>query len=851
MGIPFRLAVPIRQPKDVAMNRPALLALAIAAALSAGATHAQSNAPVQTEAADDTQTLDAIVVTGTRVAGRSRNDTAAPVDAIGVQQLERTGAPEINQALSVALPSFNFPRPGLTDGTDTVRPAQLRGLAPDQTLVLVNSKRRHSAALVNVNGSVGRGSAAVDLNTIPTAAVRTVEVLRDGASAQYGSDAIAGVINVLLREDDTGGGVTVSYGQRDSDYEVITGTAPANATWAAPGRISRSVSDGETTTVSAWKGLSLGGSGFLTIAAELKDQERTERGGYDVRQQYPLVGGAFDPRERTFNRFNAWYGEPELDQKTLFANAGIDFDTGARLYGWASWQDRDARSAGFYRPAQDARNITSIYPDGFLPIIAPTVIDSSVAGGVKWAWGEWSMDSSIVWGRNEMDFTIENTLNRSIGPSSQRTFQAGGFDYTQTTFNFGGTRSFALGAFASDLYVSAGLEAREETYRIFAGEPNSYINGGVLLNGAPTASGAQVFPGFRPSNEVDESRNAIGLYVDLEANLTDQLLGSVAVRGEDYSDFGSNAIGKVALRYDFSEAFALRGSLQNGFRAPSPQQQFFTATSTNFINGVPFEITTFPATSPVAAALGARPLEAEESVNVSLGAVFNFGEATLTIDAYRIDIDNRIVLSENLTQASVRNFLTAQGFVGIGGGRFFINGVDTETQGVDVVFTVPFETAAAGRFDVTLLANWNNTDVTRVPTTAPIASIDPTIRLFDRVNVLTFEEGSPKDKYGAHLNWSLDRFGATLRATRYGEVLAPGTTAANDFVLSPKVLVDLEGRVTLWEGLELALGVENLTDEYPDPLPANLNTTGNTPFSNYSPFGRSGRFLYGRVNYRF
>ncbi|WP_397596587.1 TonB-dependent receptor plug domain-containing protein [Silanimonas sp.] len=833
------------------MNRPALLALAIASALSAGATHAQSNAAVSTEAADDTQTLDAIVVTGTRVAGRSRNDTAAPVDAIGVQQLERTGSPEINQALSVALPSFNFPRPGLTDGTDTVRPAQLRGLAPDQTLVLVNSKRRHSASLVNVNGSAGRGSAAVDLNTIPTAAVRTVEVLRDGASAQYGSDAIAGVINVLLREDDTGGGVTINYGRRESTYEVITGAPPAGATWSAPARISRDVSDGETTTVSAWKGLSLGGAGFLTIAAELKDQERTERGGYDFRQQYPRVGTAFDPRETTINRFNAWYGEPELEQKTLFANAGIDFENGTRLYGWASRQDRDARSAGFYRPAQDARNITSIYPDGFLPIIAPTVIDSSAAGGVKWNWGEWAMDSSIVWGRNEMDFTIENTLNRSIGPSSQRTFQAGGFDYTQATFNFGGTRSFALDAFASDLYLSAGLEAREETYRIFAGEPNSYINGGALLNGAPTASGAQVFPGFRPSNEVDESRNAVGLYVDLEANLTDQLLGSVAIRGEDYSDFGSNLSGKVAMRYDFSEAFALRGSLQNGFRAPSPQQQFFTATSTNFINGVPFEITTFPATSPVAAALGARPLEAEESVNVSFGAVFNFGEATLTIDAYRIDIDNRIVLSENLTQVSVRNFLTAQGFVGIGGGRFFINGVDTETQGVDVVFTVPFETATAGRFDVTLLANWNNTDVTRVPTTAPIAAIDPTIRLFDRVNVLTFEEGSPKDKYGANLSWSLDRFGATLRATRYGEVLAPGTTAANDFVLSPKVLVDLEGRVRLWEGLELAIGVENLADEYPDPLPASLNTTGNTPFSNFSPFGRSGRFLYGRINYSF
>jgi iron complex outermembrane receptor protein len=868
------------------MNRPALLALAIAAALSAGATQAQSNAPAEPEAADDTQTLDAIVVTGTRVAGRSRNDTAAPVDAIGVQQLERTGAPEINQALSVALPSFNFPRPGLTDGTDTVRPAQLRGLAPDQTLVLVNSKRRHSASLVNVNGSAGRGSAAVDLNTIPTAAVRTVEVLRDGASAQYGSDAIAGVINVLLRENDSGGGVTVSYGRRESEYTTpvtpfsiiaaptsaggvggVQAGAPATPNWAQPTEVTRDVSDGETTTISAWKGLSLGGAGFLTISAEFKDQERTERGGYDNRQQYALVNGAFDPREATFNRFNAWYGEPELEQKTLFANAGIDFESGARLYGWASWQDRDARSAGFYRSARDARNITAIYPDGFLPIIAPTVIDSSVAGGVKWNWGEWSMDTSLVWGRNEMDFTIENTLNRSIGPSSQRSFQAGGYDYTQTTFNFGGTRSFALDAFASDLYLSAGLEAREETYRIFAGEPNSYINGGVLLNGAPTASGAQVFPGFRPANEVDESREAIGLYVDLEANLTEKLLGSVAIRGEDYSDFGSNLSGKLAMRYDFNETFALRGSLQNGFRAPSPQQQFFTATSTNFINGVPFEITTFPATSPVAAALGARPLEAEDSINLSLGAVINVGEATLTIDAYRIDIENRIVLSENIgtgtsaTDVAVRNFLTAQGFVGIGGGRFFINGVDTETTGVDVVFTAPFETTSAGRFDLTLLANWNNTDVTRLPTTSVLSSFNPAPVLFGRVNVLTFEEGSPKDKFGANVNWSLDRFGATLRATRYGEVLAPGTTAATDFRLSPEVVVDLEGRVRLWEGTELAIGAENLTDRYPDPfpvaLPANgsnarsLNTTGNTPYSNYAPFGRSGRFVYARLSYNF
>jgi len=710
--------------------------------------------------------------------------------------------------------------------------------------------------------------------------VRTVEVLRDGASAQYGSDAIAGVINVLLREADTGGGATISYGRRESEYTVpvtpfaiisaptsaggvggVQTGAPVTPNWAQPASATRDVSDGASTTISAWKGLSLAGVGFLTVSAERKEQDRTERGGYDNRQQYALLpGNVYDPREATFNRFSAWYGEPELEQTTLFANAGIDFESGARLYGWASWQDRNARSAGFYRPARDARNIASIYPDGFLPIIAPKVTDASAAGGVKWNWGDWAMDTSVVWGRNEMDFVIENTLNRSIGPSSQTTFKAGGYDYSQTVFNFGGSTAYESG-FASDLYVSAGLEARSENYRIFAGEPASFINGGALLGGVATASGAQVFPGFRPANVVDESREAIGVYVDMEANLTEKLLGSVAVRAEDYSDFGSNFTGKVSLRYDLNDAFALRGSLQNGFRAPSPQQQFFTATSTNFINGVPFDITTFPVANSVAVALGARPLEAEESANLSLGAVINFGGATLTVDAYRIDVDNRIVLSENLTQVSVRNFLTSQGFIGIGGGRFFINGVDTETQGVDVVFTVPLETETAGRFEFTALGNYNETKVTRIPTTAPVASIDPTIRLFDRINVLTFEKGAPKDKLGASVNWTLDRFGATLRATRYGEVLTPGTVPTLDFVLSPKVLLDLEARVTLWEGLDLAVGAENLTDEYPDAfpvaLPANgaiarsLNSTGNTPFSNYSPFGRSGRFIYGRLSYSF
>ena len=816
----------------------------------------QLNAQTQDTAQEDE--VSTVVVTGTRVANRSALETAVPVDVVSSETLQNLGVSEVNQALSVALPSFNFPRPGLADGTDTIRPATLRGLAPDQTLVLVNGKRRHSASLVNINGTIGRGSSAVDLNTIPSGIIESIEVLRDGASAQYGSDAIAGVVNLRLKTNSDGGDVGVTYGWRESSYDVPVGAAPAGATWPSPSSISRDVSDGETLTVSAWKGLPIGETGSVTIAAEYKDQEHTERGGWDSRQQYPLVGGAFDPREATFDRFNSWYGEPEMEQATLFANAEYEFESGAVMYGWASWQERDARSAGFYRRALDDRNTIEIYPDGFLPIIAPTVSDLSAAYGINWQLGDWEMDSSISYGRNEMEFTIEDTLNRSLGPSSQTEFDAGGFDYDQLVLNLSGVRVVDNDWFASGLNIAVGIEARRESYSITAGEPDSYRNGGVTLaNGSPTQSGAQVFPGFRPENEVDEDREAVGAYIDLEANITQKLLASIAIRGEHYSDFGENLSGKISARYDFTDTFALRGSVQNGFRAPSLQQQYFATTSTNFIGGVPFDITTFPATDPVAQALGARELDAEKSKNFSIGAVIQLGNLSITIDAYRIDIEDRIVLSENLTQANVRDYLTSLGFIGVGGGRFFINGVDTETEGVDIVMSYPWTTDGAGRFDFTLTANFNSTDVTKVPTTAQLAALDPAPVLFERVNVLTFEQGTPENKFSLGVNWTLDRFGASLRATRYGEALSPDTAATftsatiNDVVLSPATLIDLEGRFDITDSLRVALGADNITDEYPDPNPPAVNGTGTTAFSNYSAFGRSGRFVYGRLTYQF
>ena len=829
------------------------------ALLLAPAAHADS-----TPDAND-GTPEQVVITGTRVENRSALDSAVPVDVISSESLRNVGVTEVTQALSTVLPSYNFPRPGLNDGTDSVRPATLRGLSPDETLVLVNGKRRHSAGLVNVNGSIGRGAAAPDLNTIPAAMLKSVEVLRDGASAQYGSDAIAGVLNLRLRENRDGGEAAMTYGAYDTSFDVLTGpTTPANAPWAAPPTLTRDRHDGNTVTASVWKGLPLGASGFVTVAAEYKNQAHTERGGYDARAQYPAVNGAPDPRELTFDRFNSWYGEPQLNQKTLFVNSGYDLAGGAKLYGWAGWQQRDVRSAGFYRTAGDARNTIQIYPNGFLPIIAPEVDDYSAAAGVTWSVGDWNLDTSLVYGLNKMNFTIENTLNRSQGTASKTRFDAGGFDYDQFVFNVSGVRGFDVG-FAAPLNVALGVEARRESYSITAGEPDSYIRGNVLLpNGAPTAAGSQVFPGFRPANAVDKSRNAAGAYVDVDEHFTEKFLASAAVRAEHYSDFGSNVSGKLSGRYDFTDAFALRASVQNGFRAPSLQQQYFATTSTNFIGSKAVDVTTFPATDPIARALGAQPLDAEKSISYSLGTVVRLGRFDVTIDAYRVNINDRIVLSENLTQPQVVAFLNQQGFPDVGGGRFFINGVDTRTKGVDVAASYPFELGSAGHLGLTFAANFNSTDVVRVPTTTPLAGLSPSPVLFDRLNVLSFEEGNPKNKFSAVATWSRTRFGATLRATRYGDVLSPdnaanatfanvaaGTVRPNDVVLHAKTLVDLEARVTFAERARLAIGAENLFDKYPDANPFTVNGTGTASFSNYSPFGRSGRFLYGRVSFDF
>ena len=806
--------------------RYALLGATSAAALllSAHAAAAQEVVEAQAEEAQDSNEVEQVVVTGTRAPGRSRLETVAPVDVVTAEALEEQGTTELAEALSVTAPSVNFPRPAITDATDVIRPATLRGLAPDQTLVLVNSARRHPTALVNVNGSIGRGSAAVDLNAIPTSAIGRVEVLREGASAQYGSDAIAGVINIQLKEERSGGGVNATLGQYRTNVR----------TFRNPG--GRDENDGTTVTVSGWQGLPLGADGFLTISGEYRDREPTSRGDIDVRV--------------TPARITSRYGDPRVEDITLYLNAGLPVSEGWELYGWTGYQHREGESAAFPRITGDARNVPAIYPQGFLPLIASDINDITAAAGVRGQIAGFDVDLNLVYGRNEIDYRTENSVNVSRGAASPTSFDSGGITYSQTVLGLDFVRGFEVGL-TEPLNVAFGLESRRENYSIRAGEPASYDRGPV-----PGAQGAQGFPGFLPSNEVDEDRSNIGAYVDVEAQITPQLLAAAAARVEEYSDFGSTSTGRFSARYDFTPEFALRGSVSTGFRAPGLQQAFFTSTATNFINGVPFEIGTFPATSETAQVLGARPLEAEEAVNYALGTVFRRGRFELTVDAYRINVDNRIVLSENLqgnatgtpTERAIFNML--QPF-GASTARFFINGVDTETKGVDVVGRWRLDAEAAGDFEFIVAANVNKTEVTRVPTTNTLSTLPVPPILFGRVQVLTFEQGTPSEKFVFSTDWDNGPWGATFRITHYGSALQPGTAANGtlDIVTGDHQLLDLEGRYKFPFGLGLAIGVDNLTDEYPNFNYPSVNATNAVAFSQYSPFGFNGRFVYARLSY--
>jgi iron complex outermembrane receptor protein len=877
-----------------------------------------------------------IIVTGTRAANRTVSDSAVPIDVISSEQLITSGLGETNKILNQLVPSFNFPQPSIADGSDVIRPATLRGLSPDQTLVLINGKRRHVSSLLNINGTVGRGSAAVDLNTIPALAIERIEVLRDGASSQYGSDAIAGVINVQLKRAVNSGRVQVSYGKYVTTLDGtpdVTGlqTNAAGQPFFDPadGRVlavntdgERRARDGDIWTLAANIGIPVG-PGYLNLTGEYRDRQFTNRSGFDIRPQYNRPTAAFDPRELTFDRVAFRFGDPQTEDYNVFANAGMpvgDFE----LYAFGSYAKRDGLSAANLRQSASANNrdfsvispattpnaanFVPLRPDGFLPFIASDYVDYAGAVGLRGNVGAWKTDLSLVYGHNEIDYRTENSVNTSYGPQTPGSFDSGGLRFGQLTANLDIAREFEVG-FAKPLTLAFGAEYRDENFKIRPGQVESYAAGPFFVSARATTAancatlggvynattgicsfpgrgalvGAQGFPGIPASAATDASRNSYAGYVELDTDVFDGFTVTAAGRYEHFSDFGDTLNGKLALRYEFAPGFAVRGSVSNGFRAPSLHQQFFTTTSTNFIAGVPVDIITAQVGSPVAQALGAQPLDAEKSVNFSGGVTLNpLRGFNITADYFRIKIKDRIVLTENLGAAgsgtaavnsAVAAVLAANGLSSVGAARFFINGLDTTTEGVDVVATYRFGLGQLGSWSLSAAYNYTDNRIDkRLNNLGPLTSI-PGIVLFGRVEGIRFEDGQPQDKVVLSADGTLGGFGISARSTRYGDVVAPGAVSPlanptslsdygpDDLFLQPKWITDLELRYTIDDKVTFALGANNLFDIYPTVRPkgARPASVGGQfpvdayylPYSGFSPFGFNGRFLYGRFSAQF
>jgi iron complex outermembrane receptor protein len=813
----------------------AVSTLALVAASSALAQTApeSTNAPAAPDAAAAGQSD--IVVTGTRTTGRSRLDSVAPVDVLSAATLQRQGTTEIGASLAAVVPSIDFPRSSAVDGTDSIRPATLRGLSPDQTLVLINGVRAHTSALLNTNGSVGRGSAAVDLNTIPGVALDRIEVLRDGAAAQYGSDAIAGVVNLRLKEARSGGGATVTYGEYITDVKTARGDRHEN--------------DGQTVTVSAWQGVGLGSDGFLTVSGEYLNRNPTSRGD-------------FDPRKAPF-RVRSRFGDPDVEQYSVYANAGKPLgDSGFSLYGFGGYQHRDSVSAATPRIVggtgananASADALAALYPDGFLPLIAVESQDYTATGGIKGDIADWNVDLSVSYGRNDLTFNTRGSGNATYGANSQTSFYDGKISYDQLVTGLDVAREFPAGE--GTLNVAFGGEYRREGFRIGAGEHASYDRGPLGGNTA-LGSGAQGFPGFLPSNVVDAHRDNVSGYLDVEFKPDEKLTLGAAGRLEHYSDFGTTVNGKLSARFDATPWFAVRGAISTGFRAPSLQQQYYTSTASVLTTGAIVETGLFPSTSAVGRALGGKPLDAEKAVNLSGGIVIRKGGFDLSVDGYSIRVRDQIALSENLSGATVIQRLRDEGITTVTAARYFLNGIRSTAKGVDIVAHYRAPTDTLGTFDLTAAANFNDIKITQAPPAATITSStgSTTLAVFSRQRIISFEEGTPRQKVIGTIDWSLDKLGATARVSYYGDVTQPGTTgfAEDDIHTGKHALFDLELRYKLLDRLNLAVGANNLFDEYPDYVKLAssrgtvLNSTGLVGFPYYSPFGFNGRYVYGRI----
>jgi iron complex outermembrane receptor protein len=848
-----------------------------------------SASPVLAQDADGT-VIQEVVVTGSRFGPRVVTQSTSPIDSLSGEALQRTGANDLQGQVKVVVPSFSTPRPTAAGAIDFLTPPTLRGLSTGQILMLVNGKRRHTNAELNTNNQIGRGDVAYDFNAIPAAAIGSIEVLRDGAAAQYGSDAIAGVMNLQL----------------DRSLGFI-----ARARYGAT-----SEGDGEDLQLSVGKGFRLGDDGFIRATVAYQDHGHTDRALPDTRQQYlgangtALVtpsgnfgsgvgltpsNGVLDPREATFDRDNWLYGEPDYENASVFFNSELPLSRSVTAYAFGGYNRLNGVSYNFIRRAGQDENVRAIYPNGFRPEQHSRLENTSLAAGLKGDnLGGFAWDLSSVYGVSKDTLRVTNSVNASMGAASPTSVLRGGARFRQWTTNFDLTRSFDLGG-GAPLLVALGAEYRKEWFRLRAGEPASYANGGVPILDGPNAGrpapvGIQSAVGFSPSDVIPGERDSKAVYVELEREFFDRLNLSAAARYEDYSDFGDTANFKLAGRFEITDSLALRGTLGTGFRAPALAQSYYSQTDFSFVNGQLLKVRIVSVNDPLAPLIGAQPLKPEKSKNISVGFVFDKGPLAVTVDAYRIKLEDRIVISSNFQGAALTNFLAAQGFPGIAAAAYLTNAVDTTTEGVDLTARYRLDLAESGTLTATLAANLTRTKFDRIAGTPPaIAAFGITTPLFDLTQRIRVAKSTPSDKQSFNLTWDRERLSMGATVTRYGKVqnvaltgrtpaqvaaLIPGYDvrlvpsapgSANSDIIQKfraDVVVDVDVNYDLNDHLNLAAGVSNLFDKYPErqiaSTPASVavgtngaDNAGIFPYAYIAPYGVSGRFMYVKATYSF
>ena len=820
--------------------------------------------------------LGEVVVLGSRSLPRSQLDTPVPVDVIDVKAISRDVAQvSLNQILNYVAPSFNSNTQVISDGTDHIDPASLRGLGPDQVLVLINGKRRHTTSMVNINGTFGKGSVGTDLNAIPTASIKKIEILRDGAAAQYGSDAIAGVINIILddnvnqiRSSITTGG----YDSKNSEKGFDGGTTQANINF----------------------GLPIGSKGgFINLAGSLDFRDPTNRqkeftgvifNDYNNPTLYPQPTGAditdAELKRRGLTRadFVSRIGQSENRGGAITFNSILPLNNGAEFYAFGGLNYRNGKSAAFRRqPAQLTQNISDIYPLGFLPIIETNNYDQSVSSGIRGKAGEWNADFSNTYGSNKIDFVTSNTLNASLLKASPTRFNDGGFRFLQNTTNLDLNRNFK--DLLSGINVAFGLEHRYENYQIVKGDENSYADFGRAIkvgvdatgkdilvpsitgnvqqlhaqNGSSYAGGAQAFPGFRPENAVNASRSAVAAYTDFELNFTKAWLIDAALRFENYSDFGSTLNWKLATRYKLGEEWSLRAAASTGFRAPSLQQRYFSATSSVFTDGQIIQSGTFTNDSRPAQLLGIPNLKQETSVSYSAGITGKFGKFKVTVDGYYVRINDRIIYtgqfsgSNSATATSQdKEIYSLLDQANAKTARFFANAIDTETKGLDAVFSFT-DHLGKGLFQADLSGSFIKTNVLGAVKASPLLVGKESI-YFDRASRIYLESAVPRTKANLSLNYNLGRWGVFLRNVYFGPVDAATNVVADYQTFGGKVITDLSASYNLLSNLRLSLGANNLLDIYPDKTIGGNTGAGYFLYSRTGQqFGFNGRFVFAKL----